>query len=510
MPGPAATQYLLPDGMRLAGAGDVLAAHLVVQNGSVRAADRTFYDTFDARLRDAGAALVHADGRLALLDPGSFAERAGEPCAEPPGRLFAAELARGGLRDLLAPLTGVRALTPVARVRSRERAMRVLNDDAKTVVRLTVEEPALVGPGRRRTPLPPRVRLEPVRGYDKALRRVRGVLENGAGLRPAPFSLVDEARAAGGAPCAPPARVPLRPGQRADEAVAAVLHRMLEIVEANLPGTIADVDSEFLHDLRVAVRRTRSVQRRLAAVFPPEPLAHFRDEFRWLQRASGPARDLDVYVLEFDGFAAAHRQRLEPLRGLLAAHRRAAHRRMVRALRSARAARLLSEWRAFLDDLPAAAADSDRPDAARRVDAVAGAEIRSVHARMLRAGAAIGDASPPEPLHDLRKRGKELRYLLELFGGLYPGRVAGEMVRSLKSLQDALGRFQDRQVQAATLRSLGDEVAALDGGADALMAMGLLVERLEEEQAAARAEFAERFEAFAAHPGRALVRETFA
>jgi hypothetical protein len=40
--------------------------------------------------------------------------------------------------------------------------------------------------------------------------------------------------------------------------------------------------------------------------------------------------------------------------------------------------------------------------------------------------------------------------------------------------------------------------------------MGQLVERLEEQQAAARAEFAERFAAFASRQQRALVRETFA
>ena len=42
------------------------------------------------------------------------------------------------------------------------------------------------------------------------------------------------------------------------------------------------------------------------------------------------------------------------------------------------------------------------------------------------------------------------------------------------------------------------------------MAMGVLVERFIEEQAAARAEFAERFAAFAAKAQRALVKEHFA
>jgi CHAD domain-containing protein len=124
-------------------------------------------------------------------------------------------------------------------------------------------------------------------------------------------------------------------------------------------------------------------------------------------------------------------------------------------------------------------------------------------------GRRIETPTPASALHDLRKRGKELRYLLELFASLYPHDIVKPMVSTLKSLQDTLGRFQDREVQAELLRSLRDEVAARDDGAAALMAMGLLVERLEREQADARAEFPERFAAFAAKPQRALVRRTF-
>src|SRR5262245_324410 len=171
MPGEA-TQYLLPDGVAAAGAGRALALHLDVENGSTRTADRTFYDTFDGRLHAAGAVLAHADGRLALLDADTLAELAGEARSAPPKRLVGADLEPGLLQDTLEPLADVRALLPIARVRSRERVLRVLNDDAKTVVRLAVEEPAVVAGGRQRMPLPPRLRLEPVRGYDKALRRV--------------------------------------------------------------------------------------------------------------------------------------------------------------------------------------------------------------------------------------------------------------------------------------------------------------------------------------------------
>ena len=83
------------------------------------------------------------------------------------------------------------------------------------------------------------------------------------------------------------------------------------------------------------------------------------------------------------------------------------------------------------------------------------------------------------------------------------------MVSSLKELQDVLGRFQDREVQAELLRSLGDEVAVLEGGAAALMAMGVLVQRLAAEQTHARAQFAKSFAGFAAKSQRKLVEQTF-
>ena len=125
-------------------------------------------------------------------------------------------------------------------------------------------------------------------------------------------------------------------------------------------------------------------------------------------------------------------------------------------------------------------------------------------------GGAIEPASPAEDYHELRKKGKELRYLLELFGApLYPGEVVKPMIRTLKGLQDVLGRHQDREVQVAVLRSLGPEVGRAERGQAALMAMGALIARLSEDEHAARSEFAGRFAEFAAEEQRRLVKETF-
>jgi CHAD domain-containing protein len=291
-----------------------------------------------------------------------------------------------------------------------------------------------------------------------------------------------------------------------------VLQRLLATIEVNMPGTLADVDTEFLHDLRVAVRRTRALQRELRGVFAPEPLATFREGFRWLQAITGPTRDLDVYLLGFGRFREALPGNagvdLDALEEVLIEERKNALRRMARALRSDKAAALLADWSAFVDALVRAPAD-DRPDAHTSIGELAGRRIQKVYRQMVRRGQAIEDDGPAEALHDLRKQGKELRYLLEFFAPLYPADVVRPMVKRLKALQDVLGRFQDAEVQAGMLLEHRDAVAARENGAAALMAMGLLVDRLERDQADARAEFGKRFAAFAEPRQRELVEATF-
>ena len=110
----------------------------------------------------------------------------------------------------------------------------------------------------------------------------------------------------------------------------------------------------------------------------------------------------------------------------------------------------------------------------------------------------------------MRKQGKELRYLLELFGApLFEADIVKPMIKALKALQDVLGRHQDREVQIALLRSVSDEVASRPGGPAALMAIGVLIDRLSADERQARVDFAERFGDFASRAQRTLVKETF-
>ena len=187
-----------------------------------------------------------------------------------------------------------------------------------------------------------------------------------------------------------------------------------------------------------------------------------------------------------------------------------AHREMVAVLRSERTAALLSGWRVFLDGLEGTPT-KDRPDAKRPIAELAGKRIRRVYHRTMRMGDEIAAGSPAGDYHELRKQGKELRYLLELFGmPLFGEEVVKPMTKTLKGVQDVLGRHQDREVQEAELRQLS-EPAAADAGTVPVSPVlaNLLMAWLEKDKLATRAAFPERFGPLASKELRDIVKRVF-
>ena len=254
-----------------------------------------------------------------------------------------------------------------------------------------------------------------------------------------------------------------------------MLARLRQHLVANQLGVIERLDTEFLHEFRVAVRRARSIVKQVRAYLDAE-LAHgFADELAWLGSVTGPVRDLDVHLEEL---AAETEEDLGPLREFLAAQRDAAQPALVEALRSSRYVDLVEGWRRLATPGPIPASDGGAgPDARATIGEVADRYLWKAYRRVVRDGREIGPDSPPEALHGLRKRAKELRYLLECFQTLYPEDDMRTVVKELKALQDNLGEYQDCQVQAAALRQMAEEMMATGSApATTLMAMGRLAE----------------------------------
>ena len=154
--------------------------------------------------------------------------------------------------------------------------------------------------------LPPRIAVAPLRGYQAQARRLADLLTAAPGVAHSGPSALEAALAvAGRRPGDYSGKIDVRltPGMPAGAAVAAVLTSLLDSLEANVTGTVRDIDTEFLHDLRIAVGdQVRAEAGRRA--LPGGLARQFRPEFRWLGDLTTPTRDLDVYLLDYAGMAA--------------------------------------------------------------------------------------------------------------------------------------------------------------------------------------------------------------
>ena len=142
----------------------------------------------------------------------------------------------------------------------------------------------------------------------------------------------------------------------------------------------------------------------------------------------------------------------------------------------------------------------------------AASRVWKAYRSLVKDGRRITDDTPPPQVHELRKDGKKLRYALECFADLFPSDDVAPLVKELKGVQDVLGDFQDAEVQKDSLRHFGEALVAERGpsAATTLLAMGYLIEQLDEREQRARSLFDERFGRFDAHHNRSRFRRLFA
>jgi CHAD domain-containing protein len=459
---------------------------------------RTWLDTVDWVLFRAGLLLEQragAEHRLLLC-----AVEGTVLCSTPAPRrtVTNATLPGGPIRDRVAPLLGLRALLPRLVAEGSTALLPVLDDVEKTVARVVVDGPfTVVGA----TAPVSRVRVEALRGYDREAARVSETLVGLAGLKPADKSTFAALAASAG----------LRPGVHRSKAeptftattpalpaFAETLGQLEEITRDNVEGTLAETDTEFLHDLRVTVRRARSVLKMAGGVYDEATFARYGAELKWIGDATSPSRDLDVNLLEFGaGLDATDLAAVQPFRALLERKHRRAHSALNRVLRSERFSSLLVGWQADLARAPTGGELATAP-----IGKVARDLLDRAWKRVGKRGSAITTESPAEDLHDLRKRCKELRYLLEFFGGLYDRATYKAFVDELKRLQENLGAFQDAEAQWFLVRDAAEELRAT-APIDTLLAMGRMAYELRLRQEHEHAVFTDTWARFYAQENRA-------
>ena len=466
---------------------------------------RSYYDTFDWRLYRHGVALEARSSTQGIklcrrfLDKQALASCICIRLTKMP--VFAWDFPPGPLREALLPVLDVRALLPLVSETCHVQHWKVINRDQKTVCRLHVETCHAENTGHS-TPRHKRVQIEPVRGYTKAANQLLALLRNISGLEAIEHELyLSSLSAAGITPGDYSSRlvIPLEPQMRADEAEKTILLTLLDILVRNEDGTLRNLDSEFLHDFRVAVRRTRSALTQIKGVLPAKILERFGGAFAWLGTVTSAARDMDVYLSKYHEYQAALPQdrarHLQPLQDYLLAQQKKEYQSLRRALQSSRYRRLITDWRHYL--ISPVPAYSRLPNAMRTVHAVASARIWKVYRCVMKEGEAIGPESPAMALHELRKTCKKLRYLMEFFQGLYPQKKIIKPIKTLKLLQENLGDYQDLHVQIESLKRFRREMETASTLSELTrQAMAMLMNILDQRQHDVRGEFARSFQQF--------------
>ena len=490
-----------PESLRTA-----LAGHFRVETGRAVQERLAYLDTPDHRLRSAGLGLVQPgrSHRLILLGritPGQD----GQPretgsvqqqlTSAPTWPALPDTLPAGAVRDAVTAVSGLRALVVATRTRTTVTQGVLRNSDDKIVARFGWRETELTAPAAASTARPAlRVSLTALRGYHDEVGYVVEMLRGtGHFVEETVIEYAEVLTAAAPVRTGPPVMTADTP---ADLAIARALQRFSADIRINVTGTVDDVDTEFLHDLRVAVRRVRSVLKRAGDVLP-DIAGRYAQEFRWVGQITTPVRDLDVFALELPQLReiVSDRAALDSFAAHVLRQRVVARRFLVKALCSQRFSRLLDD---FDSDLATAVAN---PTPGSTIAAeLARDRIGAAYRRVSTRARALNEHTPAEDVHDLRKRGKDLRYVLEVFNPLCRRDDYAVVLSHLKKFQDVLGEFQDSQVQVVALHRIAQEM--LDAGerrAEPVLAVGELAAHFHAGQLRARSQL-DRHHADYLHP----------
>jgi inorganic triphosphatase YgiF len=223
------------------------------------------------------------------------------------------------------------------------------------------------------------------------------------------------------------------------DALAALAAAALVQAGANAEGLFASDDPEYLHQLRVGLRRLRAVLGAFKALAPrAKPL---KRRLRALAPVLGTARDWDVFVLAVPAPASVLPR---------------ARARQREARRAASAAVASSAFNAFL--VRALQWIEDRPWQAvpGPLAPFAAQALERLHRSTIERGRRI-DWQDATERHALRIRVKRLRYAGDAFGVCYDEAARLAYLGALEQLQDDFGELNDIAVGRRLLAELGGD-----------------------------------------------------
>lgn len=485
--------------------------------------ERIYYDSFDWRLylhnlclyrdqsRNSSRYVLQSNSNHAVIVIQEMNSTA----------VFIEDFAPGPIRNKLSPILEMRALLPLVSIHQEIIPVRILNKAKKTIVQLRLDHNRIRKPASSK-PETKTVRFDdfhisvmPMRGYPKQALEICHALEKIPGLLPGRDDLFDwSMRSMERVPgdYSSKLNIQLDAQDRTYRVLQRILKNLYHTMQLNEAGVISNIDTEFLHDYRVAVRKTRSALSQIKHVLPERQVEKFRKAFSWLGTITNPCRDLDVHLLKYDEYVAilpeGMRNDLEPLKLFLQHQRKREYAKLKKSLSSPRYRQFKKSWSAFLDsDLSTAksATNAEKP-----VKTIARKTLWRAYNRVLKQGALIESVSPATQYHELRKTCKKLRYLLDFFASLIPQNEIGSLIKTLKLLQDNLGDFQNLQIHTESLKSFTEKMQKKEKVSSVtLAAMNALTENFDRNKIEVRDQFSKLYRIFRNRKNQGLFNSLF-
>ncbi len=502
--------WYLPPTIKLESLLDAIKTKFTFEIEQPRIEAVTYFDTFDWRLYKNGLHLQHVTNqwRLQRSDSSETIESADGPNPDP--CVFSWDFPVGLLRSRIESATDVRGLLPLATLNSTITSIRILNRDEKTVGLLF----SVYQQTNDKQNIQHRIKVQGIRGYDKQKQTICNLLHSQCKLKPVSLnqSFAKALRSTGKTPGDYTSKfsIQLEPGLTVRQAAVEIYSRLLATMLRNEEGILNDIDSEFLHDFRVAIRRTRAGLSQIKEALPPDITDHFKKEFAHLGNITGPTRDLDVYIL----YENNYKSRLPPKLQLsldiffkdLAGRRAEEQKILSKMLKTRRYRQIITDWSQYLDGesrIPANNTDTPAIDMARKI-------IYRRYKKIITSGRKITPETPDENLHSLRIQGKKLRYSLEFFASLFPKKEIKHVIKQLKRLQDNLGDFNDLSVQQDMLHQYLRELSpGSRRNFELATAIGGLLTNLYHEQCRVRKDFISTFNSFSSRKNITLLKKLF-
>jgi len=272
---------------------------------------------------------------------------------------------------------------------------------------------------------------------------------------------------ASGLPPRPVKAAPLELDQQGSVAAAfsTVMRSCIVHLQANETGFLAGRDPEYLHQVRVALRRMRACFSLFKAALPQPVFAPILDQLRLQCAALGAARDWDVFVHEM--LRALRAQRADE--AAVAAFQRRCVRLGRAHLRAAQGAVSSAAWQRLWLELGRLLLEGawmqEQATLALPVEGFAAKLLQQRAATLRKRGKRLQELDAAGR-HRLRIAAKKLRYAAEFFAALFPKRRLRPYLRSLAGMQEVLGGLND----AATLLRLLPEALAGARAPDARVA----------------------------------------